>query len=646
MGERFDNLRKMLKQVDPSLKAEGLGQALESRSAMAEGPDETQESFPLKAEGGVREARWINVASVETELALESLELLKKGDEVDETGQYALEAIVMPYYRPVVDIIDDKMKEDQLTAKWRHLTADWLQPQIEECFLSVGQIRVPNLPSLPYAGTGFVVGDGLLMTNRHVASIFAEGLGRTLRFHAGQVAAVDFYRENGRKSPATLSVKAVLMIHPYWDMALLRVEGLPEKRKPLSLLTADPSALVDREVVVVGYPGYDPTNDQEFQNIQSRIFRNTYYVKRLQPGMLKVRDQIASFNRVVDVVTHDSSTLGGNSGSAVLLLPRDPSEPIQVVGLHFAGKYLVSNYAVSAYDLAQDSRVVDAGVKFDASVAPRKDLYDSIWSDLDLDGEHVKKPDPPAPVAKPEPTLPVGNPIQPVTGVSLASPQLAMGTSVWTIPLQISVSLGTPQAVVAPPSVAMPAQPEGLFGGPKPPSAATFTARFSASSLTKTSFDWNAALSLALASNLSYGIPSAIQATARTAWGFESCLVIDKDYTQCFVASSAGATVVAFRGTASLGDWLANLDVWSITQPYGTVHRGFHTAFSIVKPQIEQELRRVPHRRVVVTGHSLGGTRHDRRRRVATGLLDRRRLYIRPTRRRKGRLRRVHADVL
>ena len=378
MAGRLNDLKKMLRQVDPSLKAEGLSEGLESRSA------------PV-TEGLSLDVRRVDPARMEAEMAFESLDRVAKGKKVDSDQQFVLEAIVMPYHRPVVDIIDDQMKVDQLSTKWEHLAVDGLKSRIEACLLSVGRIEVPSLPSLPYAGTGFIVGDNVLMTNRHVAAIFAAGVGRSLEFQTGLDASVDFYRENGRTSSETLTVEKVLMIHPQWDMALLRVNGLPKKRKPLSLCTADPSSLMDREVVVVGYPGYDPTGDEEFQRIQNRIFRGAYYVKRLQPGLLKPREQVESFKHTVEVVTHDSSTLGGNSGSAVLLIPKSATEPIQVVGLHFAGRYLVSNYAVSPYDLAQDSRVVDSGVKFEPTVAARNDIYDPIWNLISK--EQVTKPE-------------------------------------------------------------------------------------------------------------------------------------------------------------------------------------------------------------------------------------------------------------
>ena len=63
---------------------------------------------------------------------------------------------------------------------------------------------------MPYGGTGFVVGEGLLMTNRHVAEMFTEGLGEGgLRLQRRATAAVDFKRERagGRPRPTLKSAR-------------------------------------------------------------------------------------------------------------------------------------------------------------------------------------------------------------------------------------------------------------------------------------------------------------------------------------------------------------------------------------------------------------------------------------------------------
>jgi endonuclease G len=195
-----------------------------------------------------------------------------------------------------------------------------------------------------------VVGQGLIATNRHVAQLFSQGRGLTIRYRAGD-AAIDFKRQIDAPDDdrtAYLSVRAVEMIHPYWDMALLRVDDLPTDRM-LRLSVKSPEELVDHNVVVIGYPARDERNDVA---LQDRIFNRTYNVKRLQPGVIRARAKIQSFENTVNALTHDASTLGGNSGSAVIEV-----ESGEVVALHFAGEYLKANYAVPMHELARDSRV-------------------------------------------------------------------------------------------------------------------------------------------------------------------------------------------------------------------------------------------------------------------------------------------------
>jgi V8-like Glu-specific endopeptidase len=60
-----------------------------------------------------------------------------------------------------------------------------------------------------------------------------------------------------------------------------------------------------------------------------------------------------------DVMFHDASTLGGNSGSCVVDLDSN-----QVIGLHFAGRYMQYNEAVALWRLADDPLLARAGVNF------------------------------------------------------------------------------------------------------------------------------------------------------------------------------------------------------------------------------------------------------------------------------------------
>ena len=67
----------------------------------------------------------------------------------------------------------------------------------------------------------------------------------------------------------------------------------------------------------------------------------------------------SSFAKMVPAATHDCSTLGGNSGSAVIDL--DTGE---VLALHFGGLYHEKNYCVPAFELSRDDRVIATGIQF------------------------------------------------------------------------------------------------------------------------------------------------------------------------------------------------------------------------------------------------------------------------------------------
>jgi S1-C subfamily serine protease len=296
-----------------------------------------------------------------------------QADQMTDEEQRALEAIVMPVGRPVVFVRNDKY--DPLPPPWIHLNDPAVRQRLEPLLPSVGRIDLSNNSVLPFAGTGFVVGPDLVMTNRHVARLFVDGIGtRRLTFRPGEVK-VDFNREMDVPEDDRLEanqVRQVVMVHPYWDMALLRVDGLPSRA--LTLSVTPPEELADREIVTVGHPTRDPRSDLA---VQDRVFGRVYDVKRIMPGKVQGRREIHSFGNSVDALTYDSSTLGGNSGAAVIDVQTG-----QVIGLHFASIYLVGNSAVPMYELARDPRVVDAGVNF-AGHVPGPAPWDWAWARAD-----------------------------------------------------------------------------------------------------------------------------------------------------------------------------------------------------------------------------------------------------------------------
>ncbi|ACL57499.1 DNA/RNA non-specific endonuclease [Methylobacterium nodulans] len=363
----------------------------------------------------------------------DGLESLARGEPLAPDQQFGIEAIIIPDKRPAMPLAGGTY---QATHKlWLHLNDPEIKARLTGAARSIGRIEVPGSP-YPYGGTGFVVGKNLVMTNRHVAAIFAQGLGdRRITFISGITPGFSraFAPDNAEQPP--LTVRRVVMIHPYWDMALLEVGGLPEEAKPLTLEPRAIEGFVRDEIAVVGYPAFDPRNDRA---AQKTVFDNRFGIKQLQPGLLKERFDTESFRKVVNAVTHDCSTLGGNSGSAIVHVKSG-----RVLALHFGGTYLARNYAVPASDLALDGRVVEAGLTFDPTANPDKPpSWSGYWSAADGEEAADAAPqDPPAgggaSSAAPTPSADAG-----VSGMGAAR------TIDLVIPIHVSIRVGQASAPV------------------------------------------------------------------------------------------------------------------------------------------------------------------------------------------------------
>jgi endonuclease G len=334
-----------------------------------------------------------------------------------------LEAIIFEEIRPAIDIVDGTFSATH--PLWRQLSEDAAtRKRIEAVIPSVGRIELPDNRRIPYGGTGFVVGDDLVMTNRHVAELFAEGLGdKRLSFKTGSTAGIDLKREHGRSASTLLAVRKVVMIHPYWDMALLAVDGLPAG-KPLKLGLADARDAAGRDIFIIGYPAFDPRNPA---SVQDDIFEGRYGVKKLQPGQLQGGFDTSSFGKMVPAASHDVSTLGGNSGSAMFDLATG-----EVLGLHFGGRFHERNYAVPAAALSRDDRVIAAGVAFAGKPPGGQNEWSGWWLRADS-AESVG-----AGASAPSGTGPAT-----ATGAAASlSVSTSGGSVVIDVPLRITISLG------------------------------------------------------------------------------------------------------------------------------------------------------------------------------------------------------------
>lgn len=422
--------------------------------------------------------------------AIRTLNSLFPGEPLTPEQSRELEAVVLPRFRPTLLIANGSFTTPP--APWQHLGENPVRQRLEAACRSIGRVCVPNA-SPPHAGTAFVVGSGLMMTSRHVAERFALGVGQQgLMFRSGHSATIDLGSEPGPDRGAPLQVRKVVLIHPHWDMALLEVEGLDERHPALTLDSTAYDTLVERstQVAVVGYPASDSSHPD--QALHNQIFGDTSEVKRLQPGRLLGRRDFRGSQPPAWAGVHDASTAGRNSGAAVIDL-----ETGHVVALHFAGDYLRANYAVPASELAQDSRVVRAGVSFLPGASP-SDFYGQVWANLErretpahnastADQTHRAQSTP----ARPAETglsgagrtgVTGGTGATRNTGVTGVTGNMGGSGTNWVvdvphtggaaavtlqIPLQITISLGTPQVVISQGGETVPFPPQSA--GPRRP---------------------------------------------------------------------------------------------------------------------------------------------------------------------------------
>ena len=248
------------------------------------------------------------------------------------------EAIVLRFGRPVLLVRNDTF-EVPASDTWKARLWPY-KSKLDAALRSVGRVELVGT-NPPYVGTAWMITNDIAVTNRHVALLFAQRQGtgwRIRRSPIGQTVGVrvDFKEEYLQTTPFEADIVEVLYVADLADdepdLAFIRLR--PNNRPlPPPIPLYDGVLRAQQVVAAIGYPAEDQRNGAADQ---ARIFGNIFDVKRLAPGEITgVPDGF--------VFLHDCTTLGGNSGSVLLDV-----ETGTAVGLHFAGEYLLSNYAVSA----------------------------------------------------------------------------------------------------------------------------------------------------------------------------------------------------------------------------------------------------------------------------------------------------------
>ena len=294
----------------------------------------------LKTEKG---AEALDAASLKGKDLKSTVESVASGKESVTTVEQ--EAIIRKFGRPVLYIQDGQVEEPDAPL-WKDRIAK-ARENLQRVIPSIGRIELRGHPRFAWVGTGWMVAPRVVLTNRHVAETFARQQGDGFEFSLDPVgkkirARIDMFQEHQRANESEFRVQEVLHIEPQShtggpDMALLRIAPLDQDDgahpPPVPLAESDP---VDKQIIgAVGYAAWDGVRNDA--DVMGRIFGGIYDVKRLHPG------EIMGVPDGVHYANHDCSTLGGNSGSAIIDFLTG-----EAVALHYAGRYEGKNYAVKS----------------------------------------------------------------------------------------------------------------------------------------------------------------------------------------------------------------------------------------------------------------------------------------------------------
>ncbi len=259
-----------------------------------------------------------------------------------------LEAMIRITARPALLIQKGKIELPDLVEVRQRLLP--FLPKIEARVPSVGRIDFRGMPSRPFGGTGWMITDDILVTNRHVAMLFAEKKGKRLAFRKNPMgdayeAFIDYKEEymGAKLAPSEFEVPIMNVLYmtddnkTQPDIAFVKIGKHASLPGPIPV--SDRDLEKGQSISVIGYPAYDPAGIISTAAAK-KVFGNIYEVKRCSPGLV---DSYASGRWYF---SHDCTTLGGNSGSVVL----DNATGV-AVGLHFMGEVQEDNYAVKGKEI-------------------------------------------------------------------------------------------------------------------------------------------------------------------------------------------------------------------------------------------------------------------------------------------------------
>jgi hypothetical protein len=278
----------------------------------------------------------------------------------------SLEALVRLTGRPAFRVPRDRktllaMKLGQWSALLKPREALW-RPLTD----AVGRIdhRFHSDEPWSHVGTGFVIGPGRVLTNRHVLDALAEpmpappGEARFEMFGEASIVFDDDAADEATRFAITAPITAGRdRIGRFVDLskvdaAVLGIEkenGIGRHPAPIRPVKLSTTSGAIAEMLVAGYPGRpgegaEPADASQIGTFWTRIdeiFGDEYGVKYMAPGLVMDQPGALAGDVFGRVFSHDATTLGGFSGGGIVPLTGDGG----FCGLHFGGATLSQNLA-------------------------------------------------------------------------------------------------------------------------------------------------------------------------------------------------------------------------------------------------------------------------------------------------------------
>ena len=215
---------------------------------------------------------------------------------------------------------------------------------LREAYQATGRIGyaqegIPTAADYAF-GTGFLISDRHVITNRHVHGLYGHYL-----LDDTDPGGIEFIAEKGKDASDFVPFdNQPPLLLPALDIAIYTLARPVKDRSPVQLKPIDIEDLHTRDIVVIGYPDTHTPDKPEVLAVveedavfavkrisQGRIFRHSTDTD-IPFGVETSVSENKSSKFLMPAICHTASTMGGNSGSPLLDIKTG-----NLLGVHFAG---------------------------------------------------------------------------------------------------------------------------------------------------------------------------------------------------------------------------------------------------------------------------------------------------------------------